>query len=79
MSRFRAWWRSRGSRWCQEKISEGWKNGPEKDDQQKTNPNLVPWGKLRRAGINKNKKFIRDLPKVLARAGYQIERKESNY
>ena len=61
------------ARWCQEKISEGWKNGPDKDDELKTNPNLVPWEDLRREGINKNKKFIRDLSKVLARAGFQIE------
>ena len=73
MNRFRSWWRSRGSRWYQEKISEGWKNGPDKDDELKTNPNLVSWEKLRRAGINKYQKFIRDLPRVLVRAGFQIE------
>ena len=61
------------ARWRQEKISEGWKFGPDKDNDLKTNPNLVPWEDLRREGINKNKKFIRDLPKVLARAGFQIE------
>lgn len=61
-------------RWCQEKISEGWKYGPDKDDEQMTNPNLVLWEELPYDGINKNKKFIRDLPKVLARAGFQIER-----
>jgi len=61
------------ARWCQEKISEGWKYGPDKDDEQNTNPNLVPWEKLRRDGINKNEKFIRDLPKVLSRAGFQLE------
>jgi len=65
------------ARWCQEKISEGWKNGPDKDDELKTNPNLVPWEDLRTDGINKNEKFIHDLPKVLARAGFQIERQVS--
>jgi hypothetical protein len=62
------------ARWCQEKISEGWKYGPDKDDEQNTNPNLVPWENLRRDGINKSEKFIRDLPKVLARAGFQVEK-----
>jgi hypothetical protein len=62
------------ARWCQEKISEGWKYGPDKDNERNTNPNLVPWEKLRRDGINKNEKFIRDLPKVLARAGFQVEK-----
>jgi hypothetical protein len=62
------------ARWCQEKISEGWKYGPDKDDEQNTNPNLVPWEKLRRDGIIKNEKYIRDLPKVLARAGFQVEK-----
>jgi len=45
------------ARWCQEKISEGWKYGSDKDDEQKTNPNLVPWEDLRHDGINKNKKL----------------------
>jgi hypothetical protein len=72
-------------RWCQEKISEGWKYGTEKDDDQKNNPAIKPWEELLASDrqedkdeITKNKKFIHDLPKVLARAGFQIERVDSN-
>ena len=64
-------------RWCQEKLSEGWKYGPEKDENQKTNPDLVKWDDLPPPEREKNKKYIQNLPKVLARAGFQIERQDS--
>jgi len=65
--------------WCQEMTASYWKYGPNKDEELKTNPDLVPWEKLPLDELDKNKKFVRDLPRLLARAGFQIERKESNY
>ncbi len=60
--------------WCQEKTAEGWKYGPEKDPDQKTNPSILPWDELPEAEKGKNKKYIRGLPRLLARAGFQIEK-----
>ena len=65
--------------WCQEMTASYWKYGLKKDEELKTNPDLVPWDKLPLDEIDKNKKFVRDLPRLLARAGFQIERKVSNY
>ena len=65
--------------WCKVMLADGWQPGKVRSKKFKTNPDLVPWKKLPSDELNKNKKFIRDLPKVLARAGFQIERKESNY
>jgi hypothetical protein len=60
--------------WCREKTTEGWRYGSEKDTNQKTNPNIRPWEKLPPTEQEKNKKYVRDLPKLLARAGFQIEK-----
>jgi len=59
--------------WCQEMLADGWQHGPVRSKNQKTNPDIKLWEELSLEEINKNKKFIRDLPKVLARAGFQIE------
>jgi len=59
--------------WCREKTSESWKYGSEKDPVKKTNPSILPWEELPEGEKEKNKKFIRDLPVLLARAGFQIE------
>ncbi|MCK5794574.1 MAG: hypothetical protein KAH12_07700, partial [Anaerolineales bacterium] len=60
--------------WCREKKEEGWRFGPKKDPHQKTNPSLVSWDELPETEKDKNIKFIMGLPKLLVRAGFQIER-----
>jgi len=60
--------------WCQEKTAEGWRYGTKKDSDQKTNPSILPWDELPEGEQEKNKKHIRGLPRLLARAGFQIER-----
>jgi len=60
--------------WCQEYLPFGWKSGDIRSEEHKTHPDLVAWDVLPAEEKEKNKKFIRDLPKVLARAGFQIER-----
>jgi hypothetical protein len=59
--------------WCQEKTAAGWSYGPEKDPKEKTNPSILPWDELPDSEKDKNKNFIRGLPWLLARAGFQIE------
>ncbi len=61
--------------WCLEKTAAGWKYGPEKDSDHQTNPNILPWDELPKREQEKNLKYIRDLPRLLARAGFQIERR----
>lgn len=58
--------------WRQTHLESGWQVGPEKDPEKKTHPHLVSWEKLPASEKRKNKKFIRDLPRILARAGFQI-------
>ncbi|MFO7944062.1 MAG: NAD-binding protein [Anaerolineales bacterium] len=58
--------------WRQTHIDSGWRVGPRKDPEKKTHPHLVSWEKLPASEKRKNKKFIRDLPRILARAGFQV-------
>ena len=60
--------------WCQRKEDQGWRYGEEKNPERKINPALVPWEELPETEREKNKDFIRGLPELLARAGFQIER-----
>ena len=59
--------------WCQRKEDQGWRYGEEKDPAKKTNPALQAWEELPESEREKNKEFIRGLPELLARAGFQIE------
>jgi hypothetical protein len=61
--------------WCQEMTVKYWKYGPKKDEELKTNPDLVPWEDLPQAEKEKNFRFVRDLPRLLIRAGFQIKRR----
>ena len=61
--------------WCQEHFKQGWRQGPERDDEDKIHPNLLPWEDSEQ---EKTKKYIRDLPQILARAGFQIVKTKSH-
>jgi hypothetical protein len=60
--------------WCLGKKDQGWHYGPEKDNDKKTNPALLPWEELPDGEREKNRDFIRGLPRLLVQAGFQIEK-----
>ena len=60
--------------WRQERKREDWSYGPERNNSRKAHPSLVPWEALPEAEKAKNRNFIRDLPHLLARAGFQVYR-----
>jgi hypothetical protein len=66
--------RKEHERWCRQRKQAGWVYGPERDEVKKTNPDLVEWDKLPEDEKYKNRRFVRGLPRSLARAGFQIER-----
>ncbi|HEY42549.1 MAG TPA: hypothetical protein G4O11_01060 [Anaerolineae bacterium] len=59
-------------RWCQELRREGWRHGSERDDARKVHPTLISWTDLPESEKEKNRDFIRDLPRLLSRAGFQV-------
>lgn len=60
--------------WCQWKHASGWRYGPVRDNQLKTNPDLVLWEDLPPEEQQKNNDFIIALPRLLADMGFQIDR-----
>lgn len=63
-------------RWLRVRKREGWIFAQERDDGKKRHPSLVPWDDLPEDEKEKNRAFIRDFPRVLARAGFQIQRNQ---
>jgi broad specificity phosphatase PhoE len=69
--------RSEHNQWCQAKRDAGWRRGPVRDRKARTHRDLVPWADLPEEERAKNVAFVRQLPSLLARAGFQIDRAES--
>lgn len=58
--------------WCRDHRRQGWKYGEARDRDRKRHPKLVDWGQLDEDTREKNKQFLRELPVILARAGFQV-------
>jgi hypothetical protein len=63
-------------RWYQEKINQGWKFSPVRDERKKENPSLIAWEDPGFSEVEKDKdrNTIVQIPKLLALAGFQIYR-----
>jgi len=61
-------------RWMKMKVENGWKYGPERDDDRKIHPSLVPWNKLSPEEKKKDIDTVLGLPDRLARVYYRLER-----
>jgi uncharacterized membrane protein len=61
-------------RWMAERLASGFVLGPSRQDH--THPDLVPWEQMSDEARDKDARFIRDLPRLLADAGFQIVRIE---
>ncbi|MFO7957183.1 MAG: NAD-binding protein [Candidatus Brocadiia bacterium] len=62
-------------RWVSERRLQGWRKGPEKDDEEKISPYLVDWRDLPEEVKEVDRAFIRGLPRMLAEAGLRIRRR----
>ncbi|MBU0491886.1 MAG: NAD-binding protein [Chloroflexi bacterium] len=59
--------------WCAEQRRAGWTYAPgPKDSRQKTHPDLLAWTELSEPEREKNRSVVRELPGLLARAGFQV-------
>ena len=63
------------SLWRQAKEADGWVYGEKKDDKNRTHPDLVPWEELPEGEQEKNLAVVQQIPALLARIGFQIDRK----
>ena len=62
--------------WRTEKERHGWHYAPgARDDQSQTHPDLINWDHLPQAEQDKNRSIVQAIPQLLARCGYQVERR----
>jgi hypothetical protein len=61
-------------RWMRDRIADGWSYGAERDDERKLHPSLVAYEDLSEDEREKDRDAIRDLPRMLAEAGFEIHR-----
>jgi hypothetical protein len=63
-------------RWCTLKLQQGWRYGPVKSETKKEHPSLIPWNDMRfsEGEKDKDRNIVRQIPQLLALAGFQIYR-----
>ncbi len=61
-------------RWVAEKVRTGWRYGPERDDDRKIHPLIVDWEQLPESERDKDREPVREVPVMLAGAGFEILR-----
>ncbi len=63
------------ARWTVERLVQGWKLGPRKDYEDKTNPFIVPWSELDDNIRDIDRDIVRDLPPFMAQFGLHVKRR----
>ena len=58
--------------WAKQRIADGWRYGPNKEDDAKTHPCLVPYDQLSLDEQDKDRNAVRQIPAMLARVGFQV-------
>jgi class 3 adenylate cyclase len=61
-------------RWMAERQSMGWTYAPKRDNARKHHPLLVPWESLSELEKEKDRDTIRNLPRLVERAGFRVRR-----
>ena len=65
-------------RWSKAAAASGWEQGQERDDERKLSPYLVVWERLPADGQDQCRCAVRDIPEILAEAGFQVVRLAEN-
>ena len=60
--------------WAQQRISDGWKHGPRRDDVAKKHPCLVPYEDLPDSEKEYDRKAAMETLKAILSLGYRIEK-----
>jgi hypothetical protein len=66
--------RSEHDRWVADKARSGWRYGPVRDDAAKIHSLMVSWEELEEAERDKDREPVREVPQMLAHAGFEIVR-----
>ena len=60
--------------WAQQRLAEGWKYGPLRNDASREHPGLVPYEKLPETEKEYDRKMALETLKVIVALGYRIEK-----
>src|SRR5688572_1069230 len=60
--------------WARQRMSDGWKYGPKRDDARKEHPGLVPYADLTESEKEYDRKTALEALKVILALGYKIAR-----
>ena len=60
--------------WARKRMNEGWSWGPERNDQKRTTPCLVPYGDLPESEKDYDRSMAVETIKTLLAMGYRIEK-----
>ena len=66
------------ARWTVERLLAGWTLGEKRDVAGKVSPYLVSWASLPDDVKEWDRRAVRAIPKLLAGAGYEVERAEAS-
>jgi len=61
-------------RWTAAKLQAGWRYGPNKDNDAKTHPCLVPYDQLPPDEQDKDRNAVRQIPAMLSKVGFRLHR-----
>ncbi|MEU8172644.1 RyR domain-containing protein [Microbispora hainanensis] len=61
-------------RWLRDLVADGWTRGPARDEENRRHPDLDSWDNISDAARQKDRDTVRNLPRILATAGFQIVR-----
>ncbi|MGI5156171.1 RyR domain-containing protein [Microbispora sp. CA-102843] len=61
-------------RWLRDLVADGWTRGPVRDEENRRHPDLDSWDNISDAAKEKDRDTVRNLPRILATAGFQIVR-----
>ena len=60
--------------WARQRLADGWKHGPRRDDQKKEHPCLVPYEQLPESEKVYDRNAAMETLKVIVALGYRIEK-----
>lgn len=60
--------------WARQRLAEGWRYGPQRDDTKKEHPDLVPYEKLPESEKEYDRSAVLQTLKAILALGYHIEK-----
>jgi hypothetical protein len=60
--------------WARQRIAEGWRFGPDRNDKAKTHPDLVPYEELLDSEKEYDRRSVVETLKAIIALGYRVEK-----